>query len=71
MSYGLTQIIKQPARVTETSASLLDHIYSVKASQFIKMTLSDHYGIGMRWKPGANVKIIVGMIPLPIRNIHL
>ena len=68
MSYGLTQIIKQPTRVTETSASLLDHINYVKASQFIKMTLSDHYGIGMRF---FNVKIIVGMIPLPIKNKHL
>ena len=60
-SYCLTQIIKQPTRVTETSASLLDHIYvtrldSVKASQVIKMTLSDHYGIGMRWKPGGKCK---------------
>ena len=60
-SYGLTQIIKQPTRVTETNASLLDHIYvtcldSVKASQVIKMTFSDDYGIGMRWKPGGKCK---------------
>ena len=56
-SYGLSQIIEQPTRVTEKSATLVDHIYVsrinfVQECQVIKMSISDHFGIGLRWKPG-------------------
>ena len=62
-SYGLTQIIERPTRVTNTSSStLLDHIYvsstthvnDVKVSEY---NISDHYRIGVSWKiNSSNIK---------------
>lgn len=46
--FGLTQFIEEPTRVTETTATLIDHIYSnrsinIRSSSVVRCTLSDHY----------------------------
>ena len=59
-SYNLTQIIDEPTRVTEASMTLIDHIYVthseyVQASGICKVSLSDHFGIGLCWKSSSYV----------------
>ena len=59
-SYNQTQIIDEPTRVTEASMTLIDHIYVthpeyVQASGICKVSISDHFGIGLCWKSSSYV----------------
>ena len=50
MSLGLTQLISQPTRVTPSSKTLIDHIYTsnednISYVRVNKQTISDHYAI--------------------------
>ena len=47
-SFSLTQLISEPTRVTETSSTLIDHVYTSNLSNIVesgvtKYALSDHY----------------------------
>ena len=49
-SFGLTQLISQPTRVTPSSKTLIDHIYTSKEDNISsvrvnKQTINDHYAI--------------------------
>ena len=55
-SYGLSQVISEPTRVTSNTATLLDHIL-VSDSQNVQesccasmIIISDHYPVGIPWK---------------------
>ena len=53
--YNYNQLIKKYTRVTETTKSLIDHIYVknlnyVQESVVSEISLSDHYGVGLTWK---------------------
>ena len=55
-SYGFTQLIKEPTRVTDKTATLLDHIL-VSHTDFVQevtcvssVTMSDHYPAGVTWQ---------------------
>ena len=54
-SYGLSQVSNLPTRMTNTSASLIDHIYT-SGEQVVKdicvsnISLSDHAPVGITWK---------------------
>ena len=50
LSLGLTQLISQPTRVTPSSKTLIDHIYTsnednISSVRVNKQTISDHYAI--------------------------
>ena len=50
LSLGLTQLISQPTRVTSSSKTLIDHIYTsnednISSVSVNKQTISDHYAI--------------------------
>ena len=54
-SFGLCQIIKEPTRISNRSATLIDHIYVsrhdfVHSSKVVKITMSDHLGTALCWK---------------------
>ena len=54
-SYDFTQIINSPTRVSNSSVTLIDHIYVSKPQHVVEskvftVTISDHYGIGVCWK---------------------
>ena len=56
-TYGLSQIVNMPTRVTETSITLIDHIYvsnesNVSEKIVSKFNISDHYPTGLTWKLG-------------------
>ena len=56
-TYGLSQIVNMPTRVTETSVTLIDHIYvsnesNVSEKIVSKFNISDHYPTGLTWKLG-------------------
>ena len=51
---GFKQLIKDPTRVTETSSTLLDHIYVSEKSRVLsacnlKVAISDHDGVCCNW----------------------
>ena len=55
-SHGLTQLIKEPTRVTDKTATLLDHVL-VSDAEFVQesacissITMSDHYPVGLTWR---------------------
>ena len=54
-TFNLSQIIKEPTRVTDVTKSLIDHIYvtnseNVQESHVVKYSISDHYPVGMTRK---------------------
>ena len=53
--YNLHQIINEPTRITDSSKTLIDHIYvtnveTVQESHVVKYSISDHYPVGMTRK---------------------
>ena len=51
-SYGLSQVVKYPTHVTETTTTLLDHIFvsctrNVSEISVPKFNISDHYPTGI------------------------
>jgi exonuclease III len=56
-SYGFSQIIGNPTRCTNSSSTLIDHVYVsctdfVRNSNVIHINISDHYATGIVWKAG-------------------
>jgi len=52
-SYGFTQVISRPTRITDHSATLIDHVYTNKvekimSSSVLALDLSDHLGTYVR-----------------------
>lgn len=52
--FHLTQLVQSPTRVTHTSATLIDHIYTnkpvaVKTVSVSNLSISDHYPIMCKW----------------------
>ncbi len=50
LKYGLTQLINNPTRVTETSSSIIDHVYTNRVDRICDvfvpfLSISDHYPI--------------------------
>ena len=56
-SYGMEQLVDKPTRITDTSRTLIDHIY-VSNSSYVSevcissLSLSDHFPVGLTWKKG-------------------
>ena len=67
-SYGLSQIIKDPTRVTSNTSTLIDHIYVSNTNHVGKVyvprfSISDHYSVGLTWKVNvADPKLIHSII---------
>ncbi len=62
--FGLTQLINVPTRVTSTSATLVDHIYSNDPDNAIfvsvpKYAISDHYPICISHKRGIKGRVAI------------
>ena len=54
IKHGLVQVIDSPTRVTQTTSSLLDHVYVtrsdyVKQVNVPKVAISDHFSICIQW----------------------
>ena len=64
--FGLEQFIKQPTRITASTATLLDHIYSncpenVKDASVGDLSISDHFPVTCNW---------LLKIPIDLKNGH-
>jgi hypothetical protein len=65
-SYGFSQIISEPTRITSSSSTLIDHIYvnrpeCVKEADVCKISMSDHYGVVLTWKFGKAANSMVDL----------
>ena len=59
-SLGFTQLVNEPTRVTNTSQTLIDHIYTnteenVQCVHAERLCLSDHYGVFCNRKSQSNI----------------
>ena len=59
-SLGLTQLVNEPTRVTNTSQTLIDHIYTnteenIQRVHVERLCLSDHYGVFCNRKSQSNI----------------
>ena len=59
-SLGLTQLVNEPTRVTNTSQTLIDHIYTnteenIQRVHVERLCLSDHYGVFCNRKSQFNI----------------
>ena len=76
-SLGLTQLANEPTRVTNTSQTLIDHIYTnteenIQRVHVERLCLSDHYGVFCNRKSQTNIsKNIYQIITYrPFRNFE-
>ena len=56
---NLTQLVEKPTRVTSTSSTTIDHIYTHRPAiitniQILSLSISDHFPVCFTWKFSSN-----------------
>ena len=83
-SYGFTQVISRPTRITDHSATLIDHVYTNKvekimSSSVLALDLSDHLGTYVRLSTWLHLSTelhellnpYLVNVPRPIKNMNI
>ena len=69
--YGLVHMIESPARVTQHTSTLIDHVY-VTTSDYVKqvsvpkISISDHYPVCIQWSKMSVQNYLVSTVLLHI-----